>query len=107
LEVAKKLLADDRQIVILDLSRNFGHHRAMMTGLERTKGAYVFLIDVDLEEHPENLTAFWDYLSTHVEANVVIGELQTEKQGGLMRRLASSWFYDLFNFLSYISPNRC
>jgi putative glycosyltransferase len=70
--------------------------------------AYVFLIDVDLEEHPESLTAFWDYLSTHVAANVVICELQTEKRGGgLMRRLASSWVNDLFNFLSYISPNRC
>jgi putative glycosyltransferase len=102
LEVAKKLLAGDRHIVIVDLSRNFGHHRAMMTGLERAEGEYVFLIDVDLEEHPENLTAFWDYLSAHAEADVVIGELQTKKQGGLMRRLTSSWFWNLFNFLSYI-----
>jgi putative glycosyltransferase len=102
LEVAKKLLAADRHVVILDLSRNFGHHRAMMTGLERAIGDYVFLVDVDLEEYPENLTAFWDYLSTHAEADVVIGELQTRKQGGLVRRLASSWFYDVFNFLSFI-----
>jgi putative glycosyltransferase len=106
LDVAKKLLAGDCHIVILDLSRNFGHHRAMMTGLERAKGEYVFLIDVDLEEHPENLTAFWDYLSTHPEADVVIGELQTKKQGGLTRRLASSWFYDMFNFLSYIKISK-
>lgn len=100
LEIARSLLAEDSHIVILDLSRNFGHHRAMMTGLERTKGEYVFLIDVDLEESPENLTAFWDYLTTHAEADVVIGELQTGKQGSVARRLASSWFYDLFNFLS-------
>jgi putative glycosyltransferase len=102
LEIAKKLLASDCHIVIVDLSRNFGHHRALMTGLERAKGEYVFVIDVDLEEHPENLTAFWDYLSTHAEVDVVIGELQKKKLGGLMRRLASSWFYDLFNFLSFI-----
>lgn len=102
LEVAKGLLAGDDHIVVIDLSRNFGHHRAMMTGLERAKGEYVFLIDVDLEEHPENLTAFWDYLTTHNDTDVVIGELQTKKQGGLVRRLASSWFYDLFNFLSYV-----
>lgn len=102
LEVAKKLLARDHHIVIVDLSRNFGHHRAMMTGLERARGEFVFLIDVDLEECPENLTPFWDYLVEHPEADVVIGESQTRKQGGLTRRLASSWFYDLFNFLSYI-----
>lgn len=102
LEVAKKLLARDHHIVIVDLSRNFGHHRAMMTGLERARGEFVFLIDVDLEECPENLTPFWDYLVAHPEADVVIGESQKRKQGGFTRRLASSWFYDLFNFLSYI-----
>jgi putative glycosyltransferase len=106
LEVAKKLLEGDRHIVIIDLSRNFGHHRAMMTGLERAKGAYVFLIDVDLEEHPENLTAFWEYLGTHSEVDVVIGESQTKKHGGLMRRLASSWFWNLFNFLSSVKVPR-
>ncbi|KUI15635.1 glycosyl transferase [Mycobacterium lehmannii] len=102
LEAAKKLLSRDRRIVIVELSRNFGHHRAMMTGLEHTKGDFVFLIDVDLEEDPENLVIFWNYLRTHPEADVVIGEIQTKKQGGLTRRLASSWFYDLFNSLSYV-----
>jgi putative glycosyltransferase len=102
LEVAQKLLAGDLHIVIVDLSRNFGHHRAMMTGLERAEGEYAFLIDVDLEEHPENLTTFWNYLDAHAEADVVIGELETKKQGSLMRRMASSWFWQLFNFLSYV-----
>lgn len=102
LEIAKKLRVNDRHIVIVDLSRNFGHHRAMMTGLERAQGDFVFLIDVDLEECPENLTAFWDYLGAHPEADVVIGQSQTKKQGGIARRLASSWFYDMFNFLSYV-----
>jgi putative glycosyltransferase len=106
LEVVKKLFVCDHHIVILDLSRNFGHHRAMMTGLEHAKGSFVFLIDVDLEEHPENLTVFWDYLSAHPEADVVIGEAQTKKQGGLTRRLASSWFWHLFNFLSYINVSK-
>lgn len=103
LQVARKLQEGDRHIVILDLSRNFGHHRAMMTGLERARGEFVFLIDADLEEHPENLTSFWDYLSTHDEVDVVIGQSQTKKQGGLPRRLASSWFWNLFNMLSYVN----
>lgn len=102
LEVARELLLHDRHIVVLDLSRNFGHHRAIMAGLERSTGDYVFLIDVDLEEDPESLGAFWQYLSAHPEADVVIGESPTKQQGSLFRRFASSWFYDLFNFLSDI-----
>lgn len=105
LEVARGLLARDDHIVILDLSRNFGHHRAIMTGLEHSKGDYVFLIDVDLEESPENLTAFWDYLMTHPDTDVVIGQMQT-KQQNLSRRLASLWFYDVFNFLSSVKLSK-
>ena len=36
----------------VDLSRNFGHHKAMMTGLSYARGDLVFLIDSDLEEDP-------------------------------------------------------
>lgn len=105
LEVAKGLLAGDDHIVVLDLSRNFGHHRAIMTGLEHSKGEYVFLIDVDLEEAPENLTAFWDYLATNTDTDVVIGQMQTKKQS-FARRLASLWFYDVFNFLSSVKLSK-
>jgi putative glycosyltransferase len=45
LEIAKK----DEHLLIVDLSRNFGHHKAMMTGLQHSCGDHVFLIDSDLE----------------------------------------------------------
>jgi putative glycosyltransferase len=106
LEVARGLLLDDDHIVVIDLSRNFGHHRALMTGIERAKGEYVFIIDIDLEEHPENLTAFWEYLMAHEDTDVVIGEMQEKKQGSLGRRLANTWFYDVFNFLSNVELSK-
>src|SRR5690554_6438767 len=43
---------DIPQIVVIDLSRNFGHHYAMQAGLQYASGDYVFLIDNDLETHP-------------------------------------------------------
>ena len=101
LSVMKTLLAGDRHIRIIDLSRNFGHHRAMMTGLEHAKGEFVFLIDVDLEEHPENLSVFWEYLTAHTEVDVVIGEALSKKPGGFVRSLLSSLFYRVFNLLSH------
>ncbi len=53
LEIAIELYKQDSHVKIIDLSRNFGHHKAMMTGLAHAKGTYVFLIDSDLEEEPE------------------------------------------------------
>ena len=48
LEIAVSIHQADERIRIIDLSRNFGHHKAIMTGLARAKGERVFLIDCDL-----------------------------------------------------------
>ena len=32
----------DDHVVVVDLSRNFGHHKAMPTGLAHTKGGHIF-----------------------------------------------------------------
>src|SRR5690606_8328443 len=54
-EIVRDLADRDSRIVLVQLSRNFGHHRALLTGLEHARGDLVFLIDSDLEEEPENL----------------------------------------------------
>ena len=38
LEISKELFKADSDMVIVDLSRNFGHHKAMMTGLKYAAG---------------------------------------------------------------------
>jgi putative glycosyltransferase len=53
LDIARGLVARDPHLVVVDLSRNFGHHQAMLTGLAQSQGERVFLLDSDLEEEPE------------------------------------------------------
>ena len=59
LDLALALQRADPRVVIVDLARNFGHHKAMMTGLAHATGDLVFLIDSDLEEQPEDLALFY------------------------------------------------
>jgi glycosyltransferase involved in cell wall biosynthesis len=47
-----ELYREDPRVRIVDLSRNFGHHRAILSGLQYASGDLVFLIDSDLEEDP-------------------------------------------------------
>ncbi len=101
LQHALVLASTDPHLVVIELSRNFGHHRAMMTGLEESRGAHVFLTDIDLEEAPENLQLFWDYAVANPGVDVVIGETSL-KQGSYLKRCLSGAFYLLFNFLSPI-----
>lgn len=49
---------NDSKVKVVELSRNFGHHKAIMAGISKAKFEYVFLIDCDLEEQPEWLELF-------------------------------------------------
>lgn len=105
LKVALELYRKDRRVKIVDLSRNFGHHKAMMTGLIRAQGDLVFLLDSDLEEEPELLQKFYDELKRS-GADVVFG-VQDQRKGKLFERVSGSIFFRVFNFLSTypIPPN--
>jgi putative glycosyltransferase len=98
LDLAIALHRRDTHLRIVDLSRNFGHHKAMMTGLEHARGALVLLIDCDLEEAPELLAAFHARLD-ETGADVVYG-VQTERKGGWFERLTGRVYFQLFNLLS-------
>src|SRR6266480_6630577 len=58
LDIALEVRGRNPRVKVIDLARNFGHHKAMMTGLTHTRGDLVFLIDSDLEERPELLGDF-------------------------------------------------
>lgn len=96
--VAIELSRSDDRIKIIDLSRNFGHHKAIQVGLSHATGDYVFLIDCDLEEEPELVTLFWKTLHEH-EADLVFG-VQNQRKGQWFERISGSVFYKLFNLFS-------
>lgn len=98
LDVAVQLTQRDSHVVVVDLSRNFGHHKAMMTGLAHSSGELVLLIDSDLEEEPEALLG----LTAHMQAfhcDVVYG-VQERRKGGWIERWSGQWFYRVFSALT-------
>src|SRR6267378_3711100 len=88
----------DSQVRVIDLSRNFGHHKAMMTGLEYAKGDLVFLIDIDLEEPPEIVGAFFESLNKE-NADAAYG-VQSPRHGPWLTRTLANLFYWVFELLS-------
>jgi len=97
--LALALEARDREprIRVIDLSRNFGHHKALMTGLAHARGELVFLIDCDLEEEPEWLARFHDVL-TRSGADVAYG-VQDTRKGNWFERVTGKLFFGVFNRL--------
>jgi putative glycosyltransferase len=99
LDVAVKIATRDPRVRVVELSRNFGHHRAMMTGLRFAKGEFVFLIDVDLEEEPEWLSRFWQTMRDTGD-DVVFG-YQAQRKGTRLERLGGAAHWWLIRKLSY------
>lgn len=104
LDRAVSLSEQDPHVVVVDLSRNFGHHSAMMTGLEHALGDYVFLIDSDLEEDPELLSTFASVMERE-NCDVVYG-VQARRKGGFWERWTGEVYYTIFNFLADIDHPR-
>jgi putative glycosyltransferase len=98
LQVAIGQMERDARVRVVDLSRNFGHHKAIMTGLMHAHGERVFLLDCDLEEEPELLTEF-DQVMREQGSDVVYG-VQSTRKGKFIERAGGDFYYWLFNFLS-------
>ena len=104
LELALEIARLDPHAVVVDLSRNFGHHKAIMTGLKYASGDLVFLIDSDLEEAPEWLLSFADQM-TEQKCDVVFG-VQATRKGQAFERLSGWLYYRAFRFFTGIAhPN--
>jgi putative glycosyltransferase len=98
LDLAIALHRSDPRVTIVDLSRNFGHHKALMTGLSYARGDLVFLIDSDLQEDPELLPAFNNRLAVG-DCDVVYG-YQEKRSGGVFERVTGGLYFSLLNLLS-------
>jgi putative glycosyltransferase len=98
LAIAKKILSRNKNITLVDFSKNFGHHNAMMHGLNYAKGDYVFLIDSDLEEQPEWLELFYKEIKK-LDIDVVYG-VQKYRKGKFFEKISGIFFWKILNFFS-------
>jgi putative glycosyltransferase len=97
LDRALELYREDRRVRIIDLSRNFGHHKAILTGLQHATGDLVFSIDSDLEEDPAWLLDFHRTLAA-TGADVVYG-VQKRRRGGFFERVTGEVAYSIYHAL--------
>ena len=102
---ALKIQETDSRTIVIELSRNFGQHKALMTGLKHSSGDFVFVLDSDLEESPEWLEQFYQKLQEE-NCDVVYG-VQQKRKGKWFERISGNIFYRLMNTLTDLdlSPN--
>ena len=98
--IVLELQDNDAKVVLIELSRNFGHHQAILTGLQHANGDYIFLIDCDLEEDPELLLTFSEQILKDEHTDVVYG-IQVKRKGNFFERTTGSLFYKILNLVTH------
>lgn len=81
------------------LSRNFGHQVAVRTGLQYATGAYIAIIDDDLQDPPDILPAFFDFLDKGYD--VAYGVRRKRKES-FIKKASYNIFYRILQKLSNI-----
>jgi putative glycosyltransferase len=98
LSVAKRVADADPHVSVIDLSRNFGQHSALMTGVRHADGDLVFILDSDLEEDPEWMALFHAEM-IRTGCDVVFG-INTAVKGNASYRAGRRLFYVALKMLS-------
>ena len=83
---------------VINLSRNFGQHIALSCGYRHACGQYVGMLNVDMQEHPDQIPA----LLRHIEGtdcDIVFG-LRTRRAGSVSDTLTSRMFGVVLNKLT-------
>jgi glycosyltransferase involved in cell wall biosynthesis len=100
-ERIKQLTAGDPQVVGIRLSRNYGHQAALTAGLARARGKLVFVLDSDLQDPPELLSAMRDRLKDE-GAEVVYGRRRSRQGETTFKRLTAAGFYRLLDAMTEV-----
>lgn len=94
--IMKNLAKENKNVKYVIFSRNFGKEAAMYAGLEATKGDYVAVMDVDLQDPPELLHEM--YLTIKNEGYDCVATRRVTRKGEpKIRSWFARQFYKLIN----------
>lgn len=99
-EVLQVLAQQDKNVIGIEHSRNFGSQSAFMSGMEISTGDAVVLLDGDLQDPPELIE---DFYNKWKEGNDVVYGERIKREGNKLLVRLYKVFYRIFRNLSYVS----
>jgi glycosyltransferase involved in cell wall biosynthesis len=97
LDIQKK----QKNIKIIDFSRNFGKEQALTAGLDFCKGDAIIPIDVDLQDPPELIYDFIEYWEKGED--IVLGKRINRTEDSCFKAMTANLFYKFHNKISDIN----
>ena len=99
LDVARELSDKDKRVRYVSFSRNFGKEAGMLAGLEASRGDYVAIMDVDLQDPPALVEEMYDTLKEGVYDCVATRRVSRDGEPPV-RSFFAELYYKLINKIS-------
>ena len=99
IEVIKKISKNDRRVIGVNHSRNFGSQMAFRSGMELSTKQAVVLMDGDLQDPPELIK---DFVKKWLEGNDVVYGTRVKREMPLYWDLMYKLFYRILSSISFI-----
>lgn len=96
LTVIKELSLKDENVKFISFSRNFGKEAGIYAGLEKSKGDYVVLMDVDLQDPPSLIPEMLDIIKNN-RYDIVATRRVSRKGEPVIRSFFARLFYKIMN----------
>ena len=89
----------DKNITVIDFSRNFGKESAIFAGLQNASGEYSCIIDADLQQKPETAFEMYKIIASNDSLDCVCAYQSERNEGKGMSKIKSA-FYGVINKLA-------
>ena len=92
----KEKAKENKNIIVLELSRNFGKEAALTAGIDMAIGSAIIPIDVDLQDPPiliKKMIKQWESGS-----DVVLAKRENRSNENFLKRISASFFYKIYSF---------
>lgn len=98
-EVIRAISRNDRRVIGISHSRNFGSQAAFKSGMEVATKNAVVLLDGDLQDPPELIEQF---VTLWREGNDVVFGRRIKREAPFFMQIAYKLFYRVFDYFSYL-----
>lgn len=101
LELAEQICNQDKQVKVLNFSRNFGHQIAVTAGMEYSCGQAVVIIDADLQDPPEVILKMIEKWKEGYD--VVYGKRIKRKGETAFKKITAKCFYRFLDSMTNVN----
>lgn len=96
--ILNNIKANDANVILIKLSRNFGKELAMSAGLQKVRGDAAIVMDCDLQDPPNNIPLMVDAWLSGVD---IVNMRRIDRKGdSLLKKQTAKYFYQLIRMLS-------